>query len=76
MLYKHADGYYKTYTPENPLIDTAELKEIIINKEDVPEGIDAYKWATPEETLYEIGPIDEVSVNYSANIASAYEGSG
>lgn len=69
MLYKHADGYYRTYTPEDPSIDTKVLKRIITNKEDVPEGTDAYKWATTSDILYETdGPTDLVIMGYSDDI--------
>lgn len=73
MLYKHNDGYYKTYTMQSVdpgISDTSILKEILQSKGDVPEGIDTYRWATPNDTLYEDsqGPIDYVSLGYEDNI--------
>lgn len=73
MLYKHNDGYYKTYTMQSVdpgISDTSILKEILQSKGDVPEGIDTYRWATPNDTLYEDsqGPEDYVSLGYEDNI--------
>lgn len=73
MLYKHNDGYYKTYTMQSVdpgISDTSILKEILQSKGDVPEGIDTYRWATPNDTLYEDsqGPVDYVSLGYEDNI--------